>query len=115
MSKLLGPLAIGLINVKYGSVMFFFKKLIYDIVVTVMRTLEIRGRTGTSVSFVKVLVSATYNLFMVSILNSVYSPAKSIESATPVAVKTQESIEHIYPSIDTIPNNTADTGSPVGK
>ena len=50
---------------------FLFVKLIIDIVVTVMKTLEIHRITGRSVSFEKVLLSATYNLFMVSILSSV--------------------------------------------
>ena len=45
---------------------FLFIKLIIDIVVTVMRTLEIHRITGRSVSFGKVRQSATYNLFMVS-------------------------------------------------
>ena len=81
---------------------FLFVKLIIDIVVTVMRTLEIHRITGRSVSFGKVSLSATYNLFMVSILNSVYSPAKPIEPSTPIVVEMQESTEHIYPSIQTI-------------
>ena len=51
---------------------FFLEKLIIDIVVVVMRTLAIHRITGKSVNFGKVLLSATYNLFMVSILKSVY-------------------------------------------
>ena len=50
---------------------YLFIKLITDIVVTVVRTLEIHRITGRSVSFGKVLLSTTYNFFMVSILNSV--------------------------------------------
>ena len=88
---------------------FLFVKLIIDIVVVVMRTLEIHRITGRSVNFGKVLLSATYNLFMVSILNSVYSPAKPIESSTPIAVEMQESTEYIYPSIQTLPNDAPST------
>ena len=51
---------------------FLFVKLIIDIIVTKMRTLEIHRITGGSVSFGKVLLSATYNLFMVSILSSIF-------------------------------------------
>ena len=91
---------------------FFFVKLVIDIVVVVMRTLEIHRITGRSVNFGKVLLSATYNLFMVSISNSVYSPAKPIESSTPIAVGIQESTEHIYPSIQTLPNDASSTISP---
>ena len=50
---------------------------------------------------------------MVSILNSVYSPAKPIGSSTPIAVEMQESTEHIYPSVPTLPNNSPNTVSPV--
>ena len=91
---------------------FLLVKLISDIVVVVMRTLEIHRITGRSVNFGKVL-SATYNLFMVSILNSVYSPAKTIKSSTPIAVEMQESTEHIYPSIQTLPNDAPSTISPI--
>ena len=48
---------------------FLFIKLIMDIIVTVMRTLEKHGITGRSVIYGKMLLSATYNLLMVSILN----------------------------------------------
>ena len=89
------------------------KKLIIDIVVTVLRTLEIHRITGRSVSFGKVLLSATYNLSMVSILSSVYSPAKPIESSMPIVVEMQESTEHIYPSIQTQPRNAPNIVSPV--
>ena len=82
---------------------FLFIKLIIDIVVTVMRTLEIHRITGRSVSFGKVLLSATYNIFMVSILISVYSPAKPIESSTSIAVKNAR-IYGTYPSL--YPNTT---------
>ena len=68
---------------------FLFIKLIIDIVVTVMRTLAIHRITGRSASFRKILLSATYNLFMVSILNSIYSPAKPIECSTPISVEIQ--------------------------
>ena len=92
---------------------FFIKKLNIDIIVTVMRTLEILRITGRSVSFGKVLLSALYNLFMFSILSSVYSPAKPIESSTPIVVEMQVSTEHIYPSIRTLPKNAPDNVSPV--
>ena len=84
---------------------FLFKKLIIDNIVLVMRTLEKHRITGRSVSLGKVLLSATYNLFMVSILNSVFSPAKPLESPTPTVEEMQESTEHIYPYIQTQPNN----------
>ena len=92
---------------------FLFIKLIFDIVVLVMRTLEIHRIIRKSVNFGKVFLSATYNLFMVSILNSVNSPAKPIESSTPKAVEMQESTEPIHTSVPTLPNNSPNTVSPV--
>ena len=92
---------------------FLFIKLIIDIVVVVMKTLELHRITGKSVNFGKVLQSATYNLFMVSILNSVHSPAKPIGSSTPTAVEMQQFTERIYPSVPTLPNNSPNTVSPV--
>ena len=92
---------------------FLFVKLGFDIVVVLMRTLEIHRITAKSVNFRKVLLSATFNLFMVSLLNSVYSPAKPIASSTPIAVEMQESTEHIYPSIQTQPNNIPNAVSPL--
>ena len=76
-----------------------------------MRTLEIHRITGRSVIFGKVLLSATYNLFVVSILKRVYSPARPIESSTPICVEMQESTEQICPSIQTLPNNALNTVS----
>ena len=92
---------------------FLFVKLIIDIIVTAMRILEIHRITERSVSFGKVLLSATYNLFMVSILNSIDSPGEPLESSTPIVVEMQESTEHIYPSIQTQPNNIPITVSSV--
>ena len=100
---------------KCGSwfAIFLLIKLIIDIVVVVMRTLERHRITGKSVNFGKILLPAIYNLFMVSISNSVYSPAKPNESSTPIAVEMQESTEHIYPTVPTLPNNSPNTVSPV--
>ena len=84
-----------------------------DIVVTVMRTLEIHRIPGRSISCGKILPSATFNLFKVSILNSIYSLTKPIESSTPLVVEMQESTDHIYPSFQTQPNNAPNTVSPV--
>ena len=90
---------------------FLFIKLIIDNIVTVMKTLELHRIIRRSVSFGKVILSAKYNFFKVSILNSVYSPTKPIESSTPISVETHEATEHIYPSIETPPNIAPNTVS----
>ena len=68
-------------------IIIFFLKLIIDITVTVMRTLEKHRITAKSVSFGKVLLSATYNIFMVSLLNSICSPTKRVGFPTTVVIK----------------------------
>ena len=79
--------------------------------ITVVRTLEIYRITERTGSFGKLLLSTTYNFFMVSILNSVYSSAKPIESPTPIVVEIQESTEHIYPCVQTPPKIAPNTFS----
>ena len=50
---------------------------------------------------------------MGSKINSFYSPAKTIESSTPMVVETQESTNHIYSSNQTLPNIAPNAVSPV--
>ena len=64
-------------------------------------------------SFGKVLLSANYRLSMVSILNSTYSPTKTMEKLAPAATERQQSIEHIYPSFQTQPTIAPNTVSSV--
>ena len=96
---------------------FLFIKLIIDIVVSIIRTFEIHKITGRSVNFGKIILSATYNVFMVSILSSIYSPATKVEPqpSTPDSPQPQgqEMTEHIYPSIIRPLNNDVNTISPV--
>ena len=89
------------------------KKLSVNITVRVVRTLQMHRITGRSVSSGNVFLAATYNPFMVSILNAVYSPAKPNESSTPIPAEMQEPTEHIYLFIQTLPNSASNTVSPV--
>ena len=54
--------------------MFLFFKLIIDVVVMVIRHLEISRMTGLSLGFGKTLLSASYNIFLTSVLTSMYDP-----------------------------------------
>ena len=56
----------------YFSVLFF--KLIIDVVVMVIRQLEITKKTGASLGFSKTILSASYNIFLKSVLTSMYDP-----------------------------------------
>ena len=53
---------------------FLFIKLIADLVVMILRHMEIDRLTGASLGFGKTLLRASYNLFLTSILTSVFNP-----------------------------------------
>ena len=57
----------------YFSVFLFFK-LIIDVVVRVIRHLEITKITGASLGFGRTLFSASYNMFFLSVLTPMYDP-----------------------------------------
>ena len=72
-------------------------KVIMDITVIVIRTLKLHRMAGKYVSFGKVLLSATYNFFMVSILNlSVTSLIWTYYYQKTTSPKTISSSLHIY-------------------
>ena len=52
---------------------FLFLKLVIDTIITIIKALEIHKLTGASVNFGKLLLSATYNLFFLSIFTSVFT------------------------------------------
>ena len=54
--------------------MFLFFKLIIVVVVVVIRHLEITKMTGASLGFGTTLLSASYNIFRMSVLSSMYDP-----------------------------------------
>ena len=69
-----GPVAYVLEHCgNYFSVFSFFK-LILDVVVMVIRHLEITKMTDASLGFGKTLLSASYNIFLMSILTSIFDP-----------------------------------------
>ena len=57
----------------YFSV-FLFIKLIIDMVAMIVRYMEIDKLTGSNLGFGKTLLSASYNIFLTSVLTSIYSP-----------------------------------------
>ena len=52
---------------------FLFIKLIVDLIVMILRRMEINRVTGASLGFGKTHLSASYNLFLTSILTSVFN------------------------------------------
>ena len=69
-----GPVAYVLEHCGIYFSVFLFFKLIIDVVVMVIRHLEINEMTGASLGFGKTLPSASYNLFFMSVLTSMYDP-----------------------------------------
>ena len=69
-----GPVAYFLEHCGIYFSVFLFFKLIIDVVVMVIRHLEISRMTGASLGFGKTLLSASYNIFLTSVLTSMYDP-----------------------------------------
>ena len=106
----------------YFSVFLFFK-LIIDVVVMVIRHLEITKITGASLGFGKTLLSASYKTFLMSVLTAMYDPRAPTLAAVEEERKTlcneeelhkirednKEKEEHIYPVMSPAPFNKAVT------
>ena len=69
-----GPVAYVLEHCGIYFSVFLFFKLIIDVVVKVIRHLELTKMTGASLGFGKTLLSASYNIFLTSVLTSMYDP-----------------------------------------
>ena len=99
----------------YFSV-FLFIKLMIDMVVMIVRYMEIDKLTGSTLGFGKVLLSASYNIFLTSVLTSMYSPrapaltavehmdaSPCIENDThEVEEDAKKKDEHLYPVMSTV-------------
>ena len=79
----------------YFSVFLFFK-LIIDVVVMVIPHLEITIMAGASLGFGKTLLSASYNIFLMSVLTSMYDPRAPTLSAVEEERKTLCNEEELY-------------------
>ena len=70
---------------------FLFIKLVVDLTVTILRHTEIHRLTGASLGFGKTLVSASHNLFLTSILTSVFNPqAPLLQALEPEPTSTRK-------------------------
>ena len=69
---------------------FLFIKLIVDLIVMILRHMEINRLTGASLGFGKTLLSASYNLFLTSILTSVFNPQAPLLQALNLNQRPQE-------------------------
>ena len=89
---------------------FLFIKLIVDLIVMILRHMEFNRLTGASPEIGKTLLSASYNLFLTSILTSVFNPLlQTLEpDTTPTRIEddTKDPLdennkkeEHLYPIV----------------
>ena len=92
---------------------FLFVKLIVDLIVMILSHMEINRLTGASLGLGKTLLSASYNLFMTSILTSVFNPqAPLLQALEPEPMHTGiedetknpadgngKNEEHLYPVV----------------
>ena len=69
-----GPVAYVLEHCGIYFFVFLYFKFFIDVVVMVIRHLEMFKMTGASLVFVKTLLSASYNFFLLSVLTSMYDP-----------------------------------------
>ena len=60
---------------------FLFLKLIVDLIVMILRHMEINRLTGASLGFSKTLLSASYKLFLTSFLTSMFNPQAPVLQA----------------------------------
>ena len=93
---------------------FSFIKLIVDLILVVLRHMEIIRLTSASLGFGKPLLSASYNLFLSSILTSVFNhqapllqalepeptPAKKEDEAKDPVDENKKKTERLYPIIN---------------
>ena len=99
----------------YFSV-FLFIKFIIDMVVMIVRYMEIDKITGSTLGFGKTLLSSSYNLFLTSVLTSMYNPRAPALTAVDhmdvypcverdmheVKEDAKKKEEHLYPAISTV-------------
>ena len=97
---------------KYFSC-FLFIKLIVDLIVMILRHMELNRLTGASLGFGMTLLSPSYNLFLKSILTSVFNPQAPLLQAlepeptlTRIEDKTRDPADenkkkedHLYPIV----------------
>ena len=76
-------------------------KFIIDIVVCIIRALQIHKITGASVSFGKIILSATFNILFQSIVTSVFRPTEERDDSEHLvqAPTYKEPTINIYPPI----------------
>ena len=109
-----GPVAYILEHCAIYFSVFLFLKLIIDLIVMIIRHMEINRMTGASLGFGKTLLSASYNIFLTSVMTSMYNPQEGgLISGAPKRVdpkvdkelyemreEAKKKEEHLYPVVN---------------
>ena len=111
-----GPVVYVLEHCGIYFAVFLFIKLIIDMVVMIVRYMEIDKLTGSALGFGKTLLSASYNIFLTIVLTSMYSPRAPALTAVEhpdvgpcvenvmhvVKEDAKKKEEHLYPAMSTV-------------
>ena len=106
-----GPVAYILEHCGIYFSVFLFLKLVIDLIVMIIRHMKINRMTGASLGFGNTLLSASYNIFLTSVMTSMYNPqASGLASITPKKADSVELYEmredakkkeeHLYPVVN---------------
>ena len=106
-----GPVAYILEHCGIYFSVFLFLKLIIDLIAITIRHMKINRMTGASLGFGKTLLSASYNIFLTSVMTSVYDPqasglvSEAPKKADPIELyemreHTKKKEEHLYPVVN---------------
>ena len=81
----------------------FLLKFIIQIVVTIVKALQIHKITGASVNFGKIILFATYNILFTSIMTSIFKSEttneKQPDDAEHLVTEMKETHSNLYPNI----------------
>ena len=97
-----GPVAYVLEHCGIYFSVFLIFKLIIDVVVMVIRHLEITKRIGASLGFGKTFLSASYNISLILVLTSMYDPRAPTLAAAEEERKTFCNEEKLHDMRDNI-------------
>ena len=106
-----GPVAYILEHCGIYFSIFLFLKLIIDLIVMIIRHMELNRITGASLGFGKTLLSASYSFFLTSVMTSKYNPqvngsaSDAPKKADPIELyemreETKKKQEHLYPLVN---------------
>ena len=97
--------------------LFLFIKLLIDVIIVVVKAFQVHKLTGKTVGFSKELLTATYNLFFLSVITSIFGITDNketiplYETSNALCIEapneTKEETPFLYPNTTTYRQATA--------